>query len=1123
MMKITAIDRFWSRVCKGRNATREPSYVKSAHCWLRLLGLAMLALLFVKGAAAQTTFTYTGSVQTYTVPAGAVGIQINALGAGGGGGGTDAGGNGGAGGAGGSASGIYSVAGGTVINVAVGGGGGPGSTDQTIGGTTYTCTNAAGSAGSAGGTGGFAGGSGGEPGCSGWSGAGGGGGGASVVASAGTTLIVAGGGSGGQGGAQQIAGRSGLSPTTVGTLPGSAGSAGSQGPSDGGGGGGGGGGCPGGAGGAGLADLASSNNTTQAAAGGSCSNTAVTAFSAVTAMGGGGGAGGLASNNGGINRGSAGTNGSVTITPIYPLQVNKTWSVNSIAGNTITVATTGATSNATIATSVATAAGNSTLGTAGGIKAGDTVTFPAETFTNGSAANYTTTVACTGNTNALSGSAPGSTLVISSSDKAITCTYTNTPKTATLTLKKIWAVNSNPGNSITFTGTGGTNTATTGVSTATALGNTTTGTAATVTAGNAITLAETFGTGSAANYTSVLSCTGNATPLAGNVLTVNASDTAIVCTETNTPKTASLKLVKTWAVNSIAGNSITATTTGGTNNASTGTSIATAAGNTTTGTAVTVSAGNTITFPQEVFSAGSQSNYSTTLSCTGNSNALSGSAPGSTLLISASDTAITCTYTNTPKTASLTLKKTWAANSIAGDSITFAGTGGTNTATTGVSTATALGNTTTGTAATVTAGNAITLAETFGTGSAGNYNSVLNCTGNATPLAGNVLTVNASDTAIVCTETNTAKGSQLIVQVFGDNGSGGGTANDGAQNGSEAGLGNVVVTATAGGSTVANATTNASGTAVLWLPFGVSGTVVVTPTAPSGYLVTGGSAGNTGGTYSRPSASVASVSFTYASGNSYTGVNFGLVPPNTLAPDGAQTAQPGTTVFYPHSFMADSAGQVTFSTSGTASPALTGWSEVLYRDTSCSGQFSNADPQITAPITATAGQQICILVKEFVPANAPLNAQNKLTVSASFAYSGSAAPATSVLTRTDTTTVGSSGGLQLTKQVQNITTGGSYGTANNAAPGNTLQYQLSITNLGSGPLSTVVLNDSTPAFTTFLSAACPAPATLPAGLTACSVSTQPAVGGQGALQWTFTGTLAPGSQTSVTFQAQVAQ
>jgi uncharacterized repeat protein (TIGR01451 family) len=361
-------------------------------------------------------------------------------------------------------------------------------------------------------------------------------------------------------------------------------------------------------------------------------------------------------------------------------------------------------------------------------------------------------------------------------------------------------------------------------------------------------------------------------------------------------------------------------------------------------------------------------------------------------------------------------------------------------------------------------------------------------------------------------------GAQVAVQVYGDTGTGGGTANDGVKNGGETGLAGVTVNAAAGASVVATAVTDSSGNAVLWLPAANAGSIVLTPVSPTGYLATGGSAGSTAGSYARPS-----VTFTFAAGAGYTGVAFGLVPPNSFTPNGSITAQPGTSVFFAHSFTAGSAGQATFTTTASPSPGIAGWSEVLYRDVNCSGQFASGDPVIAAPITAVAQQQICVLVKEFVPANAPANAQNTVTVSASFAYAGSAAPGVVLQKDTDNTIVVGSGPVQLTKLVQNVTQGTAYGALGNALPGNTLQYQLTIFNQGSAALSNVVIDDATPAFTSFLAAACPAPAALPAGLTSCSVSQQPAAGAQGALAWTFTGTLAPGAQTAVTYKVQIAQ
>jgi uncharacterized repeat protein (TIGR01451 family) len=359
-------------------------------------------------------------------------------------------------------------------------------------------------------------------------------------------------------------------------------------------------------------------------------------------------------------------------------------------------------------------------------------------------------------------------------------------------------------------------------------------------------------------------------------------------------------------------------------------------------------------------------------------------------------------------------------------------------------------------------------------------------------------------------------GSQLTLRVFNDTGVGAGTAHDAVQNGAEAGIPNLTVNATSGATIVATSTTDAMGNAVLWLPATTSGTITISPIAPTGYLATGGSAGTTAGTYTRPV-----VNFTFASGNAYTGLRFGLIPPSTLSNTGVQTAQAGTVVYHPHTFTAGSVGQVSFTTTAIASGAVTGWSETLLQDPGCTGLPSASNPPLTSPIAVTAGQQICLLLKEFIPATAPVGASNVVTLTATQTYTGSQAPANAILTRTDTTTVGATGSLTLGKKVQNITLASAYGTTNNAMPGHTLQYQLTFTNLGAAPLSTVVVNDTTPAFTTFLSAACPA--SLPANLSACTLTTQPLVGATGNVVWTFTGTLAPGGQSQVTYQVKVAQ
>jgi uncharacterized repeat protein (TIGR01451 family) len=360
-------------------------------------------------------------------------------------------------------------------------------------------------------------------------------------------------------------------------------------------------------------------------------------------------------------------------------------------------------------------------------------------------------------------------------------------------------------------------------------------------------------------------------------------------------------------------------------------------------------------------------------------------------------------------------------------------------------------------------------------------------------------------------------GSTLSGNVFADNGAGGGTANNGTKAGTEAGLAGIAVNAMQGATTVDSEPTAGDGSYVLWVPASTTGTVVITPVLPAGYIATGGSAGTTGGTYTRPS-----VSYTAGSGVTRTGISFGMVAPNTLGPNGAQTAQPGTVVFYTHSYKAGTGGQVTFSMANTATPASPVWNQVLYQDSNCNAALETSELQVTAAITVTAGQTVCLIIKQFVPAGANQGAQNSITLSAAFSYTGSApALAVSTLLATDITTVGQAGDLSLAKLVSNITQAIPAATSVNASPGDTLQYTLTATNNGTLPLSTLFVSDSTTAFTGYVSAACPG--TLPTGITGCTVTTQPAVGAQGALKWTFTGSLASGAQLIVTYRVKVDQ
>ena len=144
-----------------------------------------------------------------------------------------------------------------------------------------------------------------------------------------------------------------------------------------------------------------------------------------------------------------------------------------------------------------------------------------------------------------------------------------------------------------------------------------------------------------------------------------------------------------------------------------------------------------------------------------------------------------------------------------------------------------------------------------------------------------------------------------------------------------------------------------------------------------------------------------------------------------------------------------------------------------------------------------------------------------VTVTATLAYTGAVPALSTVLTRTDTTTISNSVLLQLAKQVRNVTQATAFATSNTALPNDVLEYQLTSTNPANGTVSAVVVTDVTPTYTTFVSATCPG--TLPTGLTACAVTTQPAVGATGTMQWTFTGTLPASGSVAVTYQVRVTQ
>lgn len=79
-------------------------------------------------------------------------------------------------------------------------------------------------------------------------------------------------------------------------------------------------------------------------------------------------------------------------------------------------------------------------------------------------------------------------------------------------------------------------------------------------------------------------------------------------------------------------------------------------------------------------------------------------------------------------------------------------------------------------------------------------------------------------------------------------------------------------------------------------------------------------------------------------------------------------------------------------------------------------------------------------------------------------------------------------------------------------------YRVVFVNNGDTKIGGLVINDTVPDMTGFVSAACPTP--LPGGLTTCTMSA-PAAGAVGPISWTFGGQLNPAAGAAVTFQVMV--
>ncbi len=388
-------------------------------------------------------------------------------------------------------------------------------------------------------------------------------------------------------------------------------------------------------------------------------------------------------------------------------------------------------------------------------------------------------------------------------------------------------------------------------------------------------------------------------------------------------------------------------------------------------------------------------------------------------------------------------------------------------------------------------------------------------------------------------------------RVFGDTGRSGGVPNDGVVNGGEAGLPGVQMRLTnCAAGVLASGVTDGTGHYSLEVPSSmmVNDALCVEEVTPPGYLSTGASVGNTrlpsgsgvnvGGktyTYKRTAAG-APDHIGFAWDDSRAGeLNFGDVALSRFGADSVRSGSPGSSVSHSHTFVAQTGGAVRFGIArAVATPPIDGWSARIYDDPGCTGTLQSGAAVLyppSVPTTVTAGQNVCVVLQEFIPAHALVGYSDKCTVEASFDFTN-ASPGLSASYLVNGTTTVSSTALELRKEVRNATKNGDFGLNNEARSGETLEYRITYTNNGATPIGGLTVNDATPVYTSFAgSQADASPATLtgcmkhtpanplPAPAVACA--TAQAVGGAGSMNWKFNGQLAPGGTGAVRFKVTV--
>ena len=372
----------------------------------------------------------------------------------------------------------------------------------------------------------------------------------------------------------------------------------------------------------------------------------------------------------------------------------------------------------------------------------------------------------------------------------------------------------------------------------------------------------------------------------------------------------------------------------------------------------------------------------------------------------------------------------------------------------------------------------------------------------------------ADDDEANATVAYTGTGAVLSGTIFFDNGANA-TAYDALQGGSELGTSLAFLEVfDAGGTLIDTPEIAADGSWSLVLPDGYAQSVRLALAGPPQVRVV---SEQTSGLPALVDADARDGSYTFTPevGASYASLDFGVIRAATLGTDQQVALRPGQVISLPHSYTADAEGSVVFD---LATPTNTAFNATLFVDTGCDG---SPDQPVTGPINIQADTTICLIARVSSSAGAANGDSIAITLTATTQYGSSGLIQEDI--NTDRVRVETQQGtLKLSKTVRNVTDGASETFRNQASIGDTLEYRITLENLGTLPASEITIYDRTPPYTT-LAVGSDSPVTLAPGVTCTrTVPADQGVNYQGDLQWVCAGDYLPGARGSVSFRVEVA-